>query len=255
MGMADRERIVDELLASGRAAETPVAVVHWGTTQRQQVVRSTLDGLAAIDLETPAAIVIGPVAALDLGTNDSGAPARHEPDGPSRSPGGGDPGPHPGVGADRPIGEPRGDGHRTAGHRDRPSLLTAVRRLRVRSIDFCSAVYEWVACTSSNAADRLLAALGDRTGPRLGRLGRGRNRDGRRPQPAVASRPQLVPGRSVSDELAVAVPRCRGNWHGALPSCRDGARCSGGGSAGQGLGGGRSGRLSHRRRVDPIRIG
>jgi uroporphyrin-III C-methyltransferase len=76
MGMADRERIVEELLARGRAAETPVAVVQWGTTQRQQVVRSTLDGLAAIDLENPAAIVIGPVAALDLGTNDSGAHTR-----------------------------------------------------------------------------------------------------------------------------------------------------------------------------------
>ncbi len=67
MGMADRERIAGELLASGRGADTPVAVVHWGTTERQQVVRSTLGGLASIDLPAPAAIVIGPVAALDLG--------------------------------------------------------------------------------------------------------------------------------------------------------------------------------------------
>jgi uroporphyrinogen III methyltransferase/synthase len=74
MGMAQRERIAAELMASGRGADTPVAVVHWGTTQRQQVVRSTLAGLAAIDLPAPAAIVIGPVAGLDLGSTDVGPP-------------------------------------------------------------------------------------------------------------------------------------------------------------------------------------
>jgi uroporphyrin-III C-methyltransferase len=72
MGMADRERIVTELLASGRPPDTPVAVVQWGTTQRQQVVRSTLDRLASIDLSNPAAIVIGPVAALDLDPDSPG---------------------------------------------------------------------------------------------------------------------------------------------------------------------------------------
>jgi uroporphyrin-III C-methyltransferase len=66
MGMPDREQIVTELSASGRPPDTPVAVVRWGTTERQQVVRSTLDRLASIDLAPPAAIVIGPVAALDL---------------------------------------------------------------------------------------------------------------------------------------------------------------------------------------------
>jgi siroheme synthase len=44
-----------------------VAVVHWGTTDRQQVVRTTLGGLAEVDLPSPSTIVIGAVAALDLG--------------------------------------------------------------------------------------------------------------------------------------------------------------------------------------------
>ncbi len=64
MGMAARSAIAAELMASGRSATTPVAVVHWGTTDRQQVVRTTLDALAEVDLPAPSIIVIGPVAAL-----------------------------------------------------------------------------------------------------------------------------------------------------------------------------------------------
>ena len=67
MGMSERARIADELMASGRPASTPTAVVHWATTDRQQVVRTTLDGLVAVDLPAPSVVVIGPVAALDLG--------------------------------------------------------------------------------------------------------------------------------------------------------------------------------------------
>jgi uroporphyrin-III C-methyltransferase len=68
MGMRERAEIAGRLMEAGRPPDTPVAVVHWGATERQRVVRSTLDGLAAIDLPPPAAIVIGPVAALDLGS-------------------------------------------------------------------------------------------------------------------------------------------------------------------------------------------
>jgi len=72
MGMSARERITAELMAGGRAADTPVAVVHWGTTARQTVVRSTLGGLAAVDLPAPSVIVVGPVADLDLGSTIGG---------------------------------------------------------------------------------------------------------------------------------------------------------------------------------------
>jgi uroporphyrin-III C-methyltransferase len=70
MGMSERERIATELMDSGRGPDTPVAVVHWGTTPDQQVARTTLAGLATVDLPAPAVIVVGPVAALDLGSTD-----------------------------------------------------------------------------------------------------------------------------------------------------------------------------------------
>jgi uroporphyrin-III C-methyltransferase len=66
MGMSERGRIATALVAGGRAEDTPVAVVHWGTTASQRVVRTTLGGLPSVDLPAPAAIVIGPVAHLDL---------------------------------------------------------------------------------------------------------------------------------------------------------------------------------------------
>lgn len=66
MGMAERVAVAEALLAAGRPADTAVAVVHWGTTDRQRVVRTTLAGLADVDLPAPATIVVGPVAALAL---------------------------------------------------------------------------------------------------------------------------------------------------------------------------------------------
>ncbi|MGD0311633.1 MAG: uroporphyrinogen-III C-methyltransferase [Acidimicrobiales bacterium] len=72
MGMSERARISAALVSSGRDPDTPVAVVHWGTTARQQVVRSTLDGLAAVELPAPSVIVVGPVAGMDLGSGHGG---------------------------------------------------------------------------------------------------------------------------------------------------------------------------------------
>ena len=68
MGMSEREAIAAALMASGRDPDTPVALVHWGTTARQTVVRSTLHHLASVDLPSPSVIVVGPVAALELGS-------------------------------------------------------------------------------------------------------------------------------------------------------------------------------------------
>src|SRR5690606_24734288 len=47
-------------------ADTPAAAVIWGTRADQRTVRATLGTLAAQDLESPATIVIGAVAGLDL---------------------------------------------------------------------------------------------------------------------------------------------------------------------------------------------
>jgi uroporphyrin-III C-methyltransferase len=71
MGMAHRAEIAADLIDCGRDASTPVAVVHWGTTARQRVIRSTLADLAAVDLPAPSVIVIGPVAEMDFGHADS----------------------------------------------------------------------------------------------------------------------------------------------------------------------------------------
>jgi uroporphyrin-III C-methyltransferase len=70
MGMAHRAEIAAHLIAFGRDAATPVAVVHWGTTTRQQVIRSTLGDLATVDLPAPSVIVVGPVAAMELAKSD-----------------------------------------------------------------------------------------------------------------------------------------------------------------------------------------
>lgn len=66
MGMGARAAIAGRLMAGGRDAATPVAVVHWGTTDRQRVVRCDLAHLAGVDLPAPAAIVVGAVAGLDV---------------------------------------------------------------------------------------------------------------------------------------------------------------------------------------------
>ena len=66
MGMAARRAITDRLVAAGRSPDTPVAVVRWGTTDRQEVVRTTLARLADVALTAPAAIVVGAVAGLDV---------------------------------------------------------------------------------------------------------------------------------------------------------------------------------------------
>lgn len=66
MGMAARATIAERLMASGRDGATPVAVIHWGTTDRQEVARTTLAGLAAVDLPAPSTIVIGAAAGLDV---------------------------------------------------------------------------------------------------------------------------------------------------------------------------------------------
>ncbi|HEX4244109.1 MAG TPA: SAM-dependent methyltransferase, partial [Acidimicrobiales bacterium] len=78
MGMADRARIAQSLIEGGRPRDTPVSVVHWGTTDRQHTERTTLAGLGDVELPAPCTIVIGPVAALDLGST-AGGPGGGEP--------------------------------------------------------------------------------------------------------------------------------------------------------------------------------
>jgi uroporphyrin-III C-methyltransferase len=69
MGLGRVERVVDGLLAAGMAPDTPAAAVSRGSLPDQEVVRAPLRHLAAAatGLPGPALLVIGDVAALELG--------------------------------------------------------------------------------------------------------------------------------------------------------------------------------------------
>jgi uroporphyrinogen III methyltransferase/synthase len=66
MGVRSLPAIVERLRAGGREAATPVALIRWGTTERQEVRTGTLGTIleAAQGIEPPAIAVIGEVAAL-----------------------------------------------------------------------------------------------------------------------------------------------------------------------------------------------
>ena len=261
MGMSERARIADALLAAGRTPDTPVAVVHWGTTAAQHVVRTTLAGLAAVDLPAPAVIVVGPVAALDLGSTGP------RPAGPGWS--------GPGVTA-APL-----SGRRVVVTRARAQAAELVDRLtdlgatvvelpaiaiddpldggaalEVAAHRLASGAYQWVALTSSNAVTRLLAALGDRSVPALRPMGGGRCGPPPGPCTDAGMAPMLVPEVALPEALAEVFPeparasrppptpaRWGGGGHGPVPAGRGGTGRAGPGPAGQGLVGRRGGRL------------
>src|SRR5262245_6646584 len=68
MGVSHLRRIAAELIAAGRASDTPVAVIRWGTYETQQTVVGTLLNIAEIAererLRAPAVIVVGEVVTL-----------------------------------------------------------------------------------------------------------------------------------------------------------------------------------------------
>ncbi|MBK5289743.1 MAG: uroporphyrinogen-III C-methyltransferase [Acidimicrobiia bacterium] len=66
MGAGRLESIVDLLIEHGRSPDTPVAAVRWGTRPEQATTRATLSTITALGVASPSAIVVGPVAGLDL---------------------------------------------------------------------------------------------------------------------------------------------------------------------------------------------
>ncbi|HEY6400711.1 MAG TPA: uroporphyrinogen-III C-methyltransferase [Blastocatellia bacterium] len=68
MGVARIAEIADQLISNGRDADTPVAVIRWGTYGHQETIISNLAGAAAAvergNLTSPALIVIGEVVRL-----------------------------------------------------------------------------------------------------------------------------------------------------------------------------------------------
>jgi mycofactocin precursor len=73
MGVARRAEIATRLIAGGMDPATPVAAVQSATTDRQVVGRCPLSALADLGVRSPAVLVIGAVAALELAgaTGDS----------------------------------------------------------------------------------------------------------------------------------------------------------------------------------------
>jgi len=65
-------RIAREIIASGRAPATPIAIIRWGTYQHQEVFSTTLEDLVAADelcergfrIDPPAIAVVGDVVRL-----------------------------------------------------------------------------------------------------------------------------------------------------------------------------------------------
>ena len=66
MGVATRGAIAARLMEGGLSPDTPVVAVQWGTRPEQRTVRTTLAELGGADIGTPATVVIGAVAGLDL---------------------------------------------------------------------------------------------------------------------------------------------------------------------------------------------
>ena len=68
MGVARLEELTDRLVAAGKAADTPAAVIANGTTDGQEAIVGRLDEIARLarDLPSPALTVIGPTAAFAL---------------------------------------------------------------------------------------------------------------------------------------------------------------------------------------------
>jgi len=150
MGAATKDEIARRLIAGGRGPETPVSVVERGTTRLQHTFRTTLDGLATIEIESPATIVVGAVAGLALDWYDSRVLS----------------GMHVVV-----TRQTQQAGELTS----RLELLGASVSLlpciaiadpedggaALRNAVASIGEYEWVALTSANGAERLLDAAGD----------------------------------------------------------------------------------------------
>ncbi|OPY91456.1 MAG: Uroporphyrinogen-III C-methyltransferase [Syntrophaceae bacterium PtaU1.Bin231] len=68
MGVKNLPSIAAELIAHGKAAETPAALIRWGTTPDQRTVTAPLSGIAdaaeRAAIEPPAILVVGDVVSL-----------------------------------------------------------------------------------------------------------------------------------------------------------------------------------------------
>ena len=186
MGVATRAAIADRLMAGGLAADTPVVSVQWGTRPQQRTVNTLLSELGEADIEAPATLVIGAVAALDLGWFER-----------------------------RPL-----FGRRVVVTRAREQASELAERLVAlgaevvelptievvgEPVDVDPSAYDWVAFTSSNAVERVLTTLHDARsfgGARVAAIGTA-TADALRSFGVIAD---LVPERFVAEGLVEVFP-------------------------------------------------
>jgi len=68
MGIGNLEKIVRKLIASGKALETPIAIIRWGTTAKQKTITGNLKNILRLAKENkiapPAIIIVGEVVRL-----------------------------------------------------------------------------------------------------------------------------------------------------------------------------------------------
>lgn len=68
MGMANLQEIIKQLIKYGKSADTSAAIIHRGTTAKQQVVVGTMENIVALatesNIKSPAIIIIGEVVKL-----------------------------------------------------------------------------------------------------------------------------------------------------------------------------------------------
>ncbi len=68
MGLVGLKEICESLIAHGRAATTPVALIEKGTTQEQRVLISDLSAIAEVvaanDVHAPTLFIVGDVVKL-----------------------------------------------------------------------------------------------------------------------------------------------------------------------------------------------
>lgn len=68
MGVGNLPYICEQLKSNGRSKTTPVALIHWGTTQSQETVTGTLETIVTIakkaEIKNPSMIIVGEVVKL-----------------------------------------------------------------------------------------------------------------------------------------------------------------------------------------------
>ena len=197
MGVGHLAELSERLLAAGRRPSEPVAVIENGTLSSQITTRTTLGVLADMNVGTPATVVIGEVAGLDLewftnrplfGWRVAVTRTREQAPELARA--------LAGAGAtavEAPtiaVVEPEDGG---------AQLRSAVARL---------SSYSWVVFTSTNAVERVFDEIKDArafSGAKVAAIGEATARE-LRARGVVAD---LVPGESVSEALAAAFPAPR----------------------------------------------